>query len=68
MPVRWGVVLPLEERKEGVHVLGHMPSYMPAAVTAKWAGFTVARQSPSLSLLSAPFFLLPSAPAADYKR
>ena len=34
MPVRWGVVLPLEAAKEGVHVLGHMPAYMPEAVSA----------------------------------
>ena len=34
-PVRWGVVLPFSntEEKEGVHVLGHMPSYLPAAIT-----------------------------------
>ena len=29
MPLRWGAVLPLAG-KEGVHVLGHMPSYLPA--------------------------------------
>ena len=30
-PVRWGCVLPLNEKK-GVHVLGHMPAYLPERV------------------------------------
>ena len=28
-PLRWGMVLPLEE-KDGVHVCGHMPCYLPS--------------------------------------
>lgn len=35
-PVRWGMVLPMQ--RDGVHVLGHMPAYLPEAVVRGRAG------------------------------